>query len=245
MGWGWRAAGWGWRGGAVGGKGIWIWIWIWRPILRLTGRLGWSTMASPTTLHIGRPCHLMHSQGPRQTLLLHPPRSRGRHPLVCCLSPLPTFLRGCSTWVAAHCSQTRPTNQGATGVLHWEPSYCSCSDRSHRATCGCSSRRAAIVMQQHFSCCFWAADTAVALQQQHVGCSSLQPIPAPLLIQGLWGCYTSSLLAAAAAAVAVMLLWLWQLSSCSCHAAAFHLPLSCCKRSSRFAIGAGVERTVG
>ena len=29
-------------------------IWIWGPILRLTGRLGWSTMASPTTLHIGR-----------------------------------------------------------------------------------------------------------------------------------------------------------------------------------------------
>ena len=33
--------------------------WIWRPILRLTGRRGWSTMASPTTLHIGRPCHVI------------------------------------------------------------------------------------------------------------------------------------------------------------------------------------------
>ena len=32
-----------------------IWMWIWSPILRLTGRLGWSMIASPTTLHIGRP----------------------------------------------------------------------------------------------------------------------------------------------------------------------------------------------
>ena len=45
-------------GGGMG-KEVWrgkgIWIWIWGPMLRLTGRLGWSTMASPTTLHIGRP----------------------------------------------------------------------------------------------------------------------------------------------------------------------------------------------
>ena len=33
-------------------------------------------MALPTTLHIGRPCHMMHSQGPRRTPLLRPLRSR-------------------------------------------------------------------------------------------------------------------------------------------------------------------------
>ena len=47
------------RGGG-GGRGAGreegrTWIWIWGPILRLTGRLGRSTMASPTTPHIGRP----------------------------------------------------------------------------------------------------------------------------------------------------------------------------------------------
>ena len=127
-----------WRSGVGGGRErgreggriwvwiwIWIWIWIWRPILRLTGRLGCSTMASPTTLHIGRPSHVMHSQGPQCTLPLRPPRSwagwlswaapsarvgalrmRGRHPPAHCFSPLPTFLRGCSTRAAAHCSQS-------------------------------------------------------------------------------------------------------------------------------------------
>ena len=35
------------------GDGLRFWIWIRRPILRLLGCLGWSTMASPMTLHIG------------------------------------------------------------------------------------------------------------------------------------------------------------------------------------------------
>ena len=57
------------RGGgrALGGGGhywrlwfwFWFWFWFWRPILRLTGRVGWSTMASPTTLHISQPCYVM------------------------------------------------------------------------------------------------------------------------------------------------------------------------------------------
>ena len=34
------------------------------PILRIIGRPGRSTMASLTTLHIGRPCHTMHSEAP-------------------------------------------------------------------------------------------------------------------------------------------------------------------------------------
>ena len=34
------------------------WIWLWGPILRLTGRPGRSRTASPTTLHIDRPCHV-------------------------------------------------------------------------------------------------------------------------------------------------------------------------------------------
>ena len=44
-----------------GGRGVssWSWIWIWWPISRLTGRPGRSTMASPTTLHIGRPCDVI------------------------------------------------------------------------------------------------------------------------------------------------------------------------------------------
>ena len=44
-----------------GREGGWISIWIWGAILRLTGRLGWGSMAFPTTLHIGQPCHMMHS----------------------------------------------------------------------------------------------------------------------------------------------------------------------------------------
>ena len=32
--------------------------WISGPLLRLTGCLGWSTIALPTILHVGRPCHL-------------------------------------------------------------------------------------------------------------------------------------------------------------------------------------------
>ena len=41
-----------------GGGGVWILDLVWGPILRLTGHLGWSRMASPTTLHIGWPCHV-------------------------------------------------------------------------------------------------------------------------------------------------------------------------------------------
>ena len=43
------------RGGGGLRGGMSFGLWIWRPILRLRGRLGWSSMASPTTLHIGRP----------------------------------------------------------------------------------------------------------------------------------------------------------------------------------------------
>ena len=39
----------------MAGEKIGFWIWIWGPILRLTGRLGRSTLASPMTLHLGRP----------------------------------------------------------------------------------------------------------------------------------------------------------------------------------------------
>ena len=51
--------------GGGGGRGILDLDldWIRGPILRLTGRLPWSTMASLTTLHIGRPCHMMHWYG--------------------------------------------------------------------------------------------------------------------------------------------------------------------------------------
>ena len=85
-------------------------------------------MASLTTLHIGWPCLVMHSQGPQWTLLLHPLRAgwlswaapralvgalgmRGCHPPARCLSPLPTFLRGCSMCAAAHCRQPPPRYQ--------------------------------------------------------------------------------------------------------------------------------------
>ena len=121
-------------------------------------------------------------------------------------------------------------------MLHWQPSYCSCRGHSH-----CANAVAATIPLLlsssciSFFCCFCVAGTATALLQQHVGCSSLQPTPAWLPIQGLWGCYTSNLLAAA---VAIVLLWLWQLSCCNCHAATFQLLLSCCKRGSRFAAAA-------
>ena len=41
--------------------------------------------------------------------------------------------------------------------------------------------------QQHFSCCFRAACAAAAFLLWHVGRSSLQPTPAALPMQGLWG----------------------------------------------------------
>ena len=44
-----------WGYALVGFRGMWIWIWIWGRILRLTDRLGRSTMTSLTTLHIGWP----------------------------------------------------------------------------------------------------------------------------------------------------------------------------------------------
>ena len=50
-------------GGPTGrGREGGICIWIWGPILRLTGCPGYRTMALPTTLHIGWPCHMLHTQ---------------------------------------------------------------------------------------------------------------------------------------------------------------------------------------
>ena len=115
--------------------GIWIWIWIWRLILRLTGRLGWSTMASPTTLHIGRQCHVMHSQDPGRTFPLHPLRSRagwlshaapraqvgalqmcGRHPPVCCLNGEGGWGGESSGW-GTECSAILAICMSAQGVV--------------------------------------------------------------------------------------------------------------------------------
>ena len=49
---------------------------------------GGGSMASLTTLQIGQPCHMMHLQGPRRTLLLRPPRSRGGRWSRLCPVPL-------------------------------------------------------------------------------------------------------------------------------------------------------------
>ena len=68
-------------------------------------------MVPPMTLHIGQPCHMMHSQGPRRTLPLCPPcfgagwlsqaatralvgalRMRGHHPPAPTLSPAPAHV---------------------------------------------------------------------------------------------------------------------------------------------------------
>ena len=37
-------------------------------------------MASPTTLHTGRPCHTMHTPGPRASLVQPPPPPRATCP---------------------------------------------------------------------------------------------------------------------------------------------------------------------
>ena len=155
-------------------------------ILRLTGRLGWSTMASPTTLRIGQPCHVAFP-GPSTEPPIVPSafpdrvaapgyapcccrvrRIRGRHPPARYPSPLASFLRGYG---------------GAAPVA---------------------------------LCCFPASGAAAALLLPHVGCSPLQPTPTPLPMQGLWGRCTSNRPAAAAAAdaaaAAVMPQW-WQLPS--------------------------------
>ena len=200
-------------------------------------------MGSLTTLHIGRPCHLMHSLGPRRTLPLHPPCSRavwlcqaapcavvqvlrmcGRHPPAHRLSPLPSFLSGYG---------------GAAPVaflLQLPQPQLSCSN-------GCGCNPAAVVMQQHFSCRFRTAGAAAAVLMlyscsfqaacaaaarllPHVGCSSPQPTPAPLPMQGLRG------------AAAVMLQWLRQVSCCCCHAAALQLMLPRSRRSRRSAAAA-------
>ena len=141
------------EGGREGGG---IWIWIWRPILRLTGSMGWSMMASPTTLHIGKPCHVMHSQDPRQTgCALCTLRIRSRYPLAHCPSPLPSFLRGYGGAAPVAFPLQLPQLQLPC-----------CSD------CGC--RPTIDVLQQHFSR-FQAAGVAATLPLQHVDCNSLQP----------------------------------------------------------------------
>ena len=43
-------------GGEGGGDWVWIWIWIWGAGLTAQRTPGGCSMASPTTLHIGRPC---------------------------------------------------------------------------------------------------------------------------------------------------------------------------------------------
>ena len=170
----------------------------------------------------------MHPQGPRRTLPLRPPHSRagrlsqaapralvgalrmrGRHTPAHCLSPLPTFLGGGSTWATAHCSQPPPRCQ-CKGYGGAAPAafplqlqlFCCCS---------CGSFPAAAVMQQHFGCCFRTAG-AVAL------------VVLPLLpTEGLWGCCTGS--PPTVAATAVVPQRLRQLPRCSYHTAAPQLLL--------------------
>ena len=135
--------------------------------------------------------HTKHSQGPRQTLPLRPPPSRamrlsqaapcalvgalqigGRHPPVRCLSPLPTFLRGCSTWAAAQCSQPplRYQSRGYGGAAlaalllklpqPQQLSRCGCSSCPAQLSCSSSLSANAVALQalQPLCCCsMWAA----------------------------------------------------------------------------------------
>ena len=83
----WCGVVWGvWGGGGWGGGGGDLDL-DWGPIFRLSGRLGWSMMASPTILHVGQPCHMMHSLalgGP------FPVSSGGGGPRLCRASPCRT-----------------------------------------------------------------------------------------------------------------------------------------------------------
>ena len=93
-------------GGYGGGRGLDL-----EADLKAHRMLGVEQMASPITLHISHPFHMLHSQGPRQTFLLRPLRPRagglcwaapravgkalwtcGHRPPACCPSRLPTFL---------------------------------------------------------------------------------------------------------------------------------------------------------
>ena len=153
--------------------------------------------------------------------------------LLCC----------CSLWTAGHCSQPPPHYQcrgyggaaPAAFLLQLPPSCRS----------GFSSFPTATVMQQHSSCCFRAAGAVAASLLQHVGCSSLQPTPAPLPIEGLWGCCTGSLPTGAAAATPVVLQWLRLLSCCSCPTAAFELLLPRCRCNSYSAVAACGLQLIG
>ena len=80
-------------------------------------------------------------------------------------------------------------------------------------------------MQQHFSCCFYAAGAAAALLLQHVGCN-----PPHYQCRG-GAAPVAFVLHAVAATTAVVLQWLQQLSCGSCHAAALQLLLSRYRRS--------------
>ena len=208
-------------------------------------------MASPTTLHIGRPCHLMHCQRPRRTICVPGPGGRaglrptpllGRcgfvaKPPVHRLSPLPTVLRGSggATLVAFVLQLRLHTATAAAAAVVRRLPCCS----------GCSCCHAVVVEQQHFSCCSRAAGAAPTLLLlhvdcsafllQHVGGSSLQPTPALLPIKGLCGRCVGS---PPTAAAAVVLQSQWQLSCCSCHAAALPLLLSRCRRGSRLSAAA-------
>ena len=120
-----------------------------------------------------------------------------------CSSPRPTPPRYQSRGYAVDlCHHTMGLCHHALGLCHHPPGLC------HHAvgflaapvlpaaiafvlqcfcgTCCCSTSAAAEL--QHVSCHFCAVAVAVVLVPLHLGYSSLHPTPAPLPIEGLWGC---------------------------------------------------------